>query len=175
MITLTKFRSYPSMSEETLAFNATVLWNGKVIGYAKNGGVGAEGDFSSHIKADPVLIAEAEAWAKTQTMDLGAEYGTVSYTGIGDYCDFVAGELDFQRRETAWLKRSLKTKSILVFEGKMLVSKAAYTPAVGEKLLKSHPGAIILNAIPFPEAEKLHMDWVLKKMEGDTAPSSPTA
>jgi hypothetical protein len=41
-ITITKFKHYPALSEETIAFTCDVLMDGKKIGHAKNEGHGGE-------------------------------------------------------------------------------------------------------------------------------------
>jgi hypothetical protein len=57
------------MSEETNAFTATVCWNGKPVGTAKNHGTGGSTDvyINRHYGPPlPPLLPVMEAWAKSQ-------------------------------------------------------------------------------------------------------------
>ena len=63
-ISLKGLKIYAAMSEETTAFTADVVVNGKVVAYAKNSGHGGETYYHPYTNADRTLLGAAEGYCK---------------------------------------------------------------------------------------------------------------
>ena len=69
-ITLKNVKTYAGLSEETIAFNASVYIDGKKVGDAKNNGQGGSNDvnvFTKDGRWDRALMNKMEAEAKKHT------------------------------------------------------------------------------------------------------------
>jgi hypothetical protein len=78
------FKSSPRMSEETLAFTATVLLDGKAVGTARNDGRGGPNTFVPH---DGDCLRAFHAVVKATSVD--ADYDTV----LGDLVEAQTNKL----------------------------------------------------------------------------------
>ena len=153
-----------AMSEETIAFTATVYFDGVKIGHASNRGTGGATTFDrvyyafeSIREAQDRKINEAIEWAKTLSVptpkafveSLGPE---MRMEGLEDWIDALVAEEDDIRKAKRQLKRLL-ARMIVVVDGDVAKTlKTAWDTSKRAQVLKQLPNAVILNELPFPEA-----------------------
>lgn len=155
MITFKKLQIANSLSEETMAYTADVYWEGRPLGHIRNDGNGGFSLFHMTEKAEKADYQAALAFAKTQKQDLGEGYGMVPFDHLEDYIDHVAGEEGDRQSAGRWLVRTMKTKIVLLADGKIYTCKAKWegdTARIEQQLKARHPGAVILNPLPKEEA-----------------------
>lgn len=161
-ITFKKFQGSAALSQETAAYDTTVLFNGKVIGACRNDGNGGEGFFREDRTVDPALIKQAEAWARTQhyteldgSVAKGPQGEPMFMGSVAEYCDYLAEETISHKQMVSQIKRQLK-KSILISDpardGDIFALKGTYTEALKPAIEKRYPGVTILNAVPIEQA-----------------------
>ncbi len=153
-----------AMSEETIAFTATIYFDGIKIGHASNRGTGGGTNFDPdfvQLKADRESlerkIREANEWAKTLSVttpkafveSLGPE---MQMDGLEDWIDALVAEEDDIRKAKRQLKR-LMARMIVIVDGDVAKTlKTAWDVGKRAQVLKQFPNAVILNALPFSEA-----------------------
>lgn len=161
-VTLKSLSINAGLSEETIAFSATVYFDGAKIGHASNRGSGGATQFDPDYAATDVdalkrRITEADAWAKTLSVptpkafveSLGPE---MSMDGLEDWIDALVAEEDDIRKAKRQLKRLL-ARMIVVVDGDVARTlKAAWDTSKRAQVLKQVPNAVILNELPFSEA-----------------------
>tara|TARA_R100001143_G_scaffold20908_1_gene22214 strand:- start:2 stop:454 length:453 start_codon:yes stop_codon:yes gene_type:complete len=104
---------YDGLSEETVAFNASIYVDGKKVGDAKNNGRGGANDidvFTKDGRWNRDLISEMEDEAATHTWTYEGE--TYSHT-LDSYIGKLVDDFDEQRS----LKKLCRTKIVVSAEG----------------------------------------------------------
>ena len=147
-ITLKNVKIYAGLSEETIAFNASVYIDGKKVGEAKNNGRGGNNDVDVRDKDgrwNRDLIQKMETEAATHTWSYEGKthpHSLDSY--IGDLVDDVQEQRD--------LKRKCRTQTLFRVpdetyqDGEYHVIKGKYNEAMKAYLIKSHGDKVeILN------------------------------
>jgi hypothetical protein len=153
-----------AMSEETIAFTATVYFDGVKIGHASNRGTGGATnfdrlyyEFESIREAQDRKIKEANEWARTLSIptpkafidSLGPE---LRMDGLEDWIDALVAEEDDIRKAKRQLKRLL-ARMIVVVDGDVAKTlKTTWDVRKRDQVLKQIPNAVILNELPFSEA-----------------------
>lgn len=161
-ITFKKFQGSAALSQETAAYDTTVLFNGKAIGTCRNDGNGGEGFFREDRTVDPALIKQAEAWARTQhyteldgSVAKGPQGEPMFMGGIAEYCDYLAEETISHKQMVSRIRRQLK-KGILISDparnGDIFQLSGTYTEALKPAIEKRYPGVTILNAVPIEQS-----------------------
>jgi len=175
MITFKSFHSSERMSEETLAYDTKVFFEGKLLGTCSEHGTGGQGCFHADPKTDRGLVERARAWVTTQhykeadgSASLNAEGGPMMFTSLEDYCDALAHDIHQRKLLTAQVKRQLKTKTLFTDparpEGIFQIARP-FTPALQVALEAKHPGCVVLNALPLEQViERFHQDSVRQAM-----------
>jgi hypothetical protein len=157
-LALTKFKHYPSLSEETTAYEAVITVDGVPAFHASNRGKG-EADLFRPLepfdKTRPLLRA-AEAYAKTLP-PLPARDGLPE---LPMNLELLIGELIDDKLLAADLTKALKKKALFIKDGKVMET---YKGGVALSVLIAHveakyPGLPLLNKLPFEDALKLYSD-----------------
>ena len=139
-ITLKNVKIYAGLSEETIAFNASVYIDGKKVGEAKNAGHGGSNDVDVRDKDgrwNRDLLKEMETEASKHTWSY--EGKTHSHS-LDSYIGDLVEELDQKQQ----LKRQLRGKTAYRIPGKSYkdgeytIVKHKYTKEVGEYLRERH-------------------------------------
>jgi len=147
-ITLKNVKIYAGLSEETIAFNASVYIDGKKVGNAKNNGHGGANDIDVRDKEgrwNRDLMQKMETEAATHTWSYeGETYPHSLDSYIGDLVD------NFQEQRD--LKRKCRTQTLFRIpdevyqDGEYHTMKRRYDEGVKSYLLKSHGDKVeILN------------------------------
>lgn len=76
-IELRKFKHYPRLSEETVAFNADVYVDGVLVAYAENDGKGGNNRIDAAKPEHRSKVEEMEAWALAQPANV-SEFGSLA-------------------------------------------------------------------------------------------------
>lgn len=164
-ITFKRFHASARLSEETVAYDTDVLFDGKPIGSCRNEGRGGQGFFRAKADADPAVLEQAQAWACQQPY-LEEDGSTATMDGkplivqsIDEYCDLLAERTLADKQEMAQVKRMLKKRAVFsdpARGGDIFSLQGVYT---GERMKAAieqrYPGAIVLNAIPIEQAIEL--------------------
>ncbi|WP_375262499.1 hypothetical protein [Palleronia sp.] len=136
-------------SEETSCYSATLYVNSKKIGTVSNDGHGGPDRFYG----DHAAFAAADAWCKAnlprwQMNDQSFE------TDLEMRCGQLVDEWLVARD----LKTALRTKVLLRDTDGLIyqVRHRGHVSATVEAVKERHPGAAILNTLPFEEALKLY-------------------
>lgn len=153
-LTLAKLSVNQRLSEETLCFSCDLLWNGRKIGEASNRGTGGQTDvYFSGARED---VDAAIASVKGRTFDgpdgIFGDDGKPLPMAFEDVVDEMVEVADHRKRVGALLKRSFKAKTVFVLGDDVWERKQPYTAQVGALVLANHPGAIVLNGLPFEDA-----------------------
>ena len=147
-ITLKNVKIYAGLSEETIAFNASVYIDGKKVGEAKNAGHGGAND---------VDVRDSEGrWHRDLLKEMETECAKHTWAYDNEThnhnLDSYIGELVDNVQEQRDLKRKCRTQTLFripdeVYEdGEYHVMKRKYDDTVKSYLLKSHGDKIdILN------------------------------
>ena len=139
-ITLKNVKTYAGLSEETIAFNASVYIDGKKVGDAKNNGQGGSNDvnvFTKDGRWDRALMNKMEAEAKKHTWTYEGETHSHSL-------DSYIGELVDDFEEQKILKRMCRTQTLYrdpnetYDEGNWHSMKRKYDGEVKAYLLKTY-------------------------------------
>ena len=157
-IELKGIKHYPSMSEETNCYEASLYVDGVKIGTVSNRGTGGCDDFYG----DRAAFAAADEWCKTNlppyTLDVGGE----SHSGPTDlemHCAHLLEEHSF----TKDLKAAMKKSALFTLPDESGLFRTGYKAQRGQKqkapdealfthVRQKHQGAIILNCLPICEA-----------------------
>lgn len=111
-VELKSFKWFPSMSEETNAFTANVVINGKKVGTARNDGHGGMTDL--HF-SDPQIGKDFSAWALAQPPSV-SEHGTLEMTA-DFFIDLLVDALIETQELKKEQKRLAKIKSAMIERG----------------------------------------------------------
>lgn len=179
-ITFKRFHASARLSEETVAYDTDVLFNGKPLGSCRNDGRGGEGYFHVHKDVPKETIEQAHAWARSQhyresdgSVALGPDGNPLTMGGIAEYCDYLAEETLVQQQYTAAVKRKLKKNAFFTDPargGEIFALKNAYSgPAMKDAIEKRYPGAVVLNALSVESAIEVFKanDERLRKAEAE--------
>ena len=164
MIELQKFKHSAAFSRATTAFSANVLWNGRLIGYAENDGRGGCARFWADEKAAEIDLEAASAFAKQQTIKVDGE--TIEIQSLIDWLAELANQAAYEKAEIARLRRDLKKKSVLLWNGDYYTSKAPWQgneAALRSLFQERHPGCVILSDRPLAEAEQLYLAFLRER------------
>lgn len=159
MITFKRFHTSSRLSQETTAFDADVLWDGRLIGHARNDGGGGMAIFHRIPEASQADLQAADAFAKAFVFDAGQPDASPCKL-LEDYLDHLAGEQAFEDAERASLKRRLKTKTLYVLGTDVYAMKLGYAgneARIAQHLAKVAPGAVVLNALPAEQAVQVYL------------------
>ena len=136
-ITLKNLKVADFASEETLCFNATVVFDGTPIAEARNDGHGGS-TFLHALNGKAGLLAQAEAFAKglpPAPLDLGHESEDPHY--IDMTLDFLVDELadamHAERKVRAAFNRDIGNKVLFIKEGKLLFIKGIKLKAIADR------------------------------------------
>lgn len=161
-IELKGIKHYPSMSEETNCYEASLYVDGVKIGTVSNRGTGGCDDFYG----DRAAFATADEWCKTNlppyTLDVGGE----SHSGPTDLEMHCANLLE-EHIITKDLKAAMKNSALFTLPEQRGLFQTGYKAQRGKKktapddalfahVRKNHQGAVILNTLPFSEALTLY-------------------
>ena len=179
-ITFKRFHASARLSEETVAYDTDVLFNGKPLGSCRNDGRGGEGYFHAHKDVTKETLEQANAWALSQhyrendgSVANGPDGKPLMMGGIADFCDYLAEETLVQQQYTAAVKRKLKKNAFFTDParpGEILALKNAYSgPDMKHAIEKRYLGAVVLNAIPLESAIEVFKanDERLRKAEAE--------
>lgn len=179
-ITFKRFHASARLSEETVAYDTDVLFNGKPLGSCRNDGRGGEGYFHVHKDVPKETIEQANAWARSQhyresdgSVALGPDGNPLTMGGIAEYCDYLAEETLVQQQYTAAVKRKLKKNAFFTDPargGEIFALKNAYSGlAMKDAIEKRYPGAVVLNALSVESAIEVFKanDERLRKAEAE--------
>lgn len=148
-VTLKAVKYSASLSQETAAFTADVIFDGKRIAHAHNNGCGGM-TLVSPYDGKGSDVAEAERYvAQFQNICGKHDFGMHTLDSMVDSLldDYLI------RRD---LTKLLKSKTAGVVGADIRAMRAPYSPATVAAFHKLHPGALILNAIPFEDALKVY-------------------
>jgi hypothetical protein len=152
-ITLTNVKTFPGMSQETLAYRAVLNLDGKPVYAAENQGHGGADFFHRHPKAtkeqEDALDAIAQEWvngpdAPAFLAELDAQFGKKERSvqqGLELLTGALLEEVEHERR----LKRLCKANVVFVWKGETYSIKGAYTPGRGAAVKEKYEGAEIVN------------------------------
>jgi hypothetical protein len=137
-VMLSKIKVFKGLSRETIAFTASVLWNGKVVGSAENSGQGG-----GTIIRCGAATKQVEAYCMAQQKD-GFE--------PGGYIDQLVDKHQCSRT----LERLLSKNILIAKEGKVYQMKGVCDAVSAAAVKTRYPTAKILNLLPFDEAFALY-------------------
>lgn len=144
-------------SEETLCFQAQVLFDGKAFAVAHNDGHGGmtcvdvlTQPTTAKGQADRALYTEAEAFAKSLPPTV-TEWGQIEST-LDMVVDDLASEMNDAKRVATAYRRQIKRNTLVAEGGKVWVYKVPYSPEAASKILAKRPGAFILNTMAEAQA-----------------------
>lgn len=180
-ITFKRFHASARLSEETVAYDTDVLFNGKPLGSCRNDGRGGEGYFHAHKDVPKETIEQANAWARSQhyresdgSVALGPDGNPLTMGGIAEYCDYLAEETLVQQQYTAAVKRKLKKNAFFTDPARggeiFALKNVSYSgPAMKDVIEKRYPGAVVLNALSVESAIEVFKanDERLRKAEAE--------
>lgn len=133
---LRKVKIARNMSEETTAFTADLWFNGELIGYCKNSGLGGATFVTPAFGRNPVSTAAItaahtkvhafESWCETLPPDV-SKYGTLNMDS-----DLYLGLLVDEFENTKWFRRKCRKKTLGILagagEGEFVEWNRPYTP-----------------------------------------------
>lgn len=155
---LRSIKHLKSLSEETLAYTATVWRDGKRFCHVSNHGQG--GSDSQHPIAPftHTDIVEVNAWLATNMPPLTLSFSSDTLPmDLESWC----GEQVVKHETEKELRRMLSAKAVYVDGGKCYAVKAPYKaalPQVIERLKTTRPNARVLNTMPFDAALDLYIE-----------------
>jgi hypothetical protein len=168
-ITFKRFHASARLSQETTAYDTDVLFLGKPIGTCRNDGHGGQGFFQASPGVDPNLLMAATQWARQQPYlerdgsPVIFQGGVLMVQGIDEYCDLLASETLNDKLEAAYVKRQLKANVLYTDPAKnndLFQMRGKFDGATTvAQIQKRHPGAVVLNDLPFEEALKEYRDF----------------
>jgi hypothetical protein len=149
-ITVKKVKHYPSMSQETLCFEANIYINGKSAGGVSNRGYGGCNSYDNH-----TTEATLNAYAKTlpQFASVVTDPTTNLPMMLSQDADMLISDLVNRWLSARDLKRALKKKIVFVSDHNRLMELTPMTPANLARL----SGKQVLNTMPFDDALALYL------------------
>lgn len=162
MLSFTRFHASARLSQETIAFDADVRWDGRLIGHARNDGGGGMAIFHRAEQAAKADLDAASAFAESFVVDLGEGQTSVCHC-LADYLDHLAGEVSFDDQQRRWLKRTMKSKVVYLVGTNVYTMKLCYggnEARVRDHLVQKVPGAVLLNALSAVDAEQAYLHAV---------------
>lgn len=170
-ITLKNLKVARFMSQETLAYEALVFFDGECCGTAENSGQGGCTNIHAKPGTQRATLAKADAWAKalpaevTKFDDPHDRSKKFEYrAGFEDLVDSVACGIDNDRALQSSFKRALK-KLVYMEGGKVYTVGArdktkTLTPQFFALIKSKHPNATILNEMPKDKAFEIYKQAV---------------
>lgn len=159
-ITIDRFKVAAFRSEETLCFEARVLFDGKPIAMASNDGHGGYTDIRALDRSADAALEEAEAFAKSLPAEVtdwpdpnDKSRALIIPQDLNHVVDDLACKAEDERRIRTKFQRDLKNRVIFVKDGAVYETKPltpAQRPQLGllaEKVRAKHPTATILNSL----------------------------
>ena len=148
-IELKNVKIYAGLSQETVAFSASLYVDGKKVGEARNAGHGGSNDVDAHDKDgrwDRDLIAMMETEAATHTWSYGDEVHPHSLDSyIGDLVDTFQEQRDLKRKCRTQTLFRIPTETYQ--DGEYHVMKRKYDEGVKAYLVRSYGDKVeIVNA-----------------------------
>ena len=152
MIELKNLEVSLGLSQASLAFSCTAYWCGRKLAVVDCTGrgdephvrvVGSQADFKA-----ATTYAEAQPMTEDGKPAVCQATGKVIYHDLGTWIEHLAAETKHRQQLSQRVRRWLK-KTIAIVDGKVLRFDAVYTPQVRDAILRRHPGAEVLNAMPF--------------------------
>jgi len=151
-LALTKFKYYPSFSEETNAYEATVTIDGVPVFAASNRGIGGDDDYRPLEPKDVnrAKLREAEAYAKT----LPPRPSMHNLPDLPMNLELLIGDLVTEKIIANDLAKKMKTKVLVLEDGKLFQyhHKAVSVDKMIEWVKQKKPNFPILNVMSFDEA-----------------------
>jgi hypothetical protein len=149
-ITVKNVKHYPSMSEETLCFEASIYIDGKSAGGVSNRGYGGCNSYDNH-----TTEATLNAYAKTlpQFASVVTDPTTNLPMMLSQDADMLISDLVNRWLSARDLKRALKKKIVFVNDHNRLMELTPMTPANLARL----SGKQVLNTMPFDDALALYL------------------
>lgn len=145
-ITVKNVKEYKKLSEETMAYSATLYLDGRKIGLVKNSGFGGETEISSGLPLSYEGIHEAEEIAKALGMK---EYDATSYMGAFEIpytLELLVDDLAIDFLDNKDWKRQCKTKTYFRCEGDEVdswrVIKSPYNERVMDWMAENYDNII---------------------------------
>lgn len=182
-ITFKKFHASARLSEETVAYDTQVFFEGKKIGSCRNEGRGGEGHLMIERDVDQALVDRAEQWVKQQYyMDddqIALDHNglPMQFDRIAEYCDYLAEKTLADKQLKAYTQRTLKKYIVvkpLESPDDLLFYKGPYNDAKRNALISKHPGAHILNDLPIEKSMELFLEEERRqRLRQQAAMSSP--
>lgn len=157
-IELKGIKHYPSLSEETNCYEASLYVDGKKIGTVSNRGTGGCDSFYG----DHAACAAANDWCKanlpTYTFEIGGEHHT-NPTDIEMHCASLLEDHIVTKELTAAMKKT----ALFILSDERGLYRTGYKAQRGAKpkapdealfdhVRKKHHGAVILNTMPLADA-----------------------
>lgn len=149
-ITVKNVKHYPSMSEETLCFEAIIYINGKSAGGVSNRGYGGCNSYDNHT-TEATLNAYAKTLPKFQSVV--TDPTTNLPMMLEQDADMLISDLVNRWLSARDLKRALKKKIVFVGDNNRLME---LTPLTFANLTKMRHKQV-LNSMPFDDALALYL------------------
>ena len=149
-ITVKNVKHYPSMSEETLCFEATIYINGKSAGRVSNRGYGGCNSYDNHT-TEATLNAYAKTLPKFESVV--SDPTTNLPMLLEQDADMLISDLVNRWLSARDLKKALKKKVVFVSDHNRLMELTPLTPAN----LARMSGKQVLNTMPFEAALDLYL------------------
>lgn len=149
-ITVKNVKHYPTMSEETLCFEASIYIDGKAAGGVSNRGYGGCNSYDNH-----TTEATLNAYAKTlpQFASVVTDPTTNLPMMLSQDADMLISDLVNRWLSARDLKKALKKKIVFVNDHNRLMELTPMTPANLARL----SGKQVLNTMPFDDALALYL------------------
>lgn len=152
-IDLKAIKHFPSMSEETDCYQASLYVDGKKIGTVSNRGTGGPDEFHG----DRSAYERADQWCKDNLPPYTLDLAGSQHTGPTDL-EMHCGDLLGQHIAAKELKRILKREALFTVPDKSGLFSMKYKEGQApddilyREIAKQNPGATILNTLPVIEA-----------------------
>jgi hypothetical protein len=150
-IELKNFKFYPSFSEETNAYTATVYVNGTRAFEAKNDGRGGCDFYTPLSPEGRTLLEEAEAWAKSQPPLQDEQVGELQMDLELHLAQMVEAKIreTEEKRIEKQMRNWCKTKTVFrtpdMPEGQYSTFSAPFSAVMKAHVLTKYPNAEIVN------------------------------
>ncbi|AKE62054.1 hypothetical protein F384_26110 (plasmid) [Citrobacter amalonaticus Y19] len=161
-IKLKGLKIYTGMSQETVCFNATILFDGLSIGTAENDGHGGEtcANFESGKKD---LFTQAESYAKgLLPICLGEHNGKPYFTDANliEVIDHLVGLEERNRKTKSSFKRVYRKKICVLRDSRLWVvgykTQTQYASYIAQIKKEHGPDIVILDDLEHDEAFELY-------------------
>ena len=160
-IEIRNVKHYPDLSEETEAFSADLLIDGKRIGSVSNRGTGGgddfHGDHAAYDAADRWLRANRPGWS----LEPDCPPDRMMPHTVEDEVSSILAKLIGMKQ----MAKDLRSNLIFRREGeaglytiRVRAPHKPTDPAVQARLIATYPGATILNALPIEEAWTIYSE-----------------